>query len=63
MNFVFKELVYWVLEKIKNKLYFKWPNKMRGIPPSKTRTYNASIIKTKVIRLKIIGHNMIFWIN
>ncbi|XP_050241216.1 uncharacterized protein LOC126690127 [Quercus robur] len=27
---VFRELVYQVLEKIKNELYFKWPNKMGG---------------------------------
>ena len=63
MNSIFKEPVYWVLEKIKNKSYFKWPNKMGGIPPSQIRTYNASIIKTKVIRLKIVGHCVIFWIG
>jgi len=55
--------VYWVLEKIKNKPYFKWLNKIGGIPPSQIRTYNASIIKTKVIRLKIAGHCVIFWID
>ena len=27
---VFKEPVYWILEKIKNEPYFKWPNKMGG---------------------------------
>ena len=31
---VFKELVYQILEKIKNEPYFKWPNKM-GEDPSK----------------------------
>ena len=53
--------MYRVLEKIKkNKPYFKWPNKMGSIPPSETRTYIGSIIKTEVIRLKVVGHCMIF---
>ena len=30
VNTVFREPVYLVLEKIKNKPYFKWPNKMVG---------------------------------
>ena len=30
VNTVFREPVYLVLEKIKNKPYFKWPNKMAG---------------------------------
>ena len=28
VNSLFKEPVYQILEKIKNELYFKWPNKM-----------------------------------
>ncbi|XP_065628034.1 uncharacterized protein LOC136066908 [Quercus suber] len=32
VNAVFKELVHQVLEKIKNKSFFKWPNKMVGNP-------------------------------
>ncbi|XP_075658611.1 uncharacterized protein LOC142628385 [Castanea sativa] len=32
VNIVFRELVYQVLEKIWNKPYFKWPNKMAGDP-------------------------------
>ena len=32
VNTVFKNPVHQVLEKIKNKLYFKWPNKMSGDP-------------------------------
>ena len=32
VNTVFREPVHQVLEKIKNKPYFKWPNKMRGDP-------------------------------
>ena len=32
VNTVFREPVHQVLEKIKNKLYFKWPNKMSGDP-------------------------------
>ena len=32
VNVVFREPVYRVLEKIKNKPFFKWPNKMAGNP-------------------------------
>lgn len=32
MNSIFKELVYQVLEKIKNESFFKWPNKIGGDP-------------------------------
>ena len=32
VNAVFRELVHWVLEKIKNKSYFRWPNKMTEEP-------------------------------
>ena len=32
VNAVFRELVQQVLEKIKNKPFFKWPNKMAGDP-------------------------------
>ena len=32
VNMVFREPIHQVLEKIKNELYFKWPNKMGGNP-------------------------------
>ena len=32
VNLVFKEPIHHVLEKIKNKPYFKWPNKIGGDP-------------------------------
>ena len=32
VNVVFQELVHQVLEKIKNELFFKWPNKMARNP-------------------------------
>ena len=32
LNFVFREPVHQVLEKIKNEPYFQWPNKMGGDP-------------------------------
>ena len=32
VNIVFRKLVHQVLKKIKNKPYFKWPNKMGGNP-------------------------------
>ena len=34
---VFREPVYQVLEKFKNKLFFKWPNKMVGNPKKRNR--------------------------
>ena len=32
INSLFKELVYQILEKIKNEPYFRWPNKIGGDP-------------------------------
>ena len=32
VNSILKEPVYYILEKIKNEHYFKWPNKMEGNP-------------------------------
>ena len=32
VNIVFQEPVHWVLEKIKNEQFFKWPNKMARNP-------------------------------
>ena len=32
VNAIFREPVHQVLEKIKNELFFKWPNKMAGNP-------------------------------
>ena len=34
---VFRELVYQVLEKVKNESFFKWPNKMVGNPEKRNR--------------------------
>ena len=35
---MFKELVYQILEKIKNEPYFKWPNKMGGDPSKRNQS-------------------------
>ena len=32
MNVTFKELVHRIMDRIKNELYFRWPNKMGGDP-------------------------------
>lgn len=34
---MFKELVYQVLEKVKNEPYFKWPNKIGGDPTKRNQ--------------------------
>ena len=36
---VFRELVHQVLEKVKNKSFFKWPNKMVGNPEKRNRNF------------------------
>ena len=37
VNFVFREPVQQVLEKVKNELFFKWPNKMAGDPVNRNQ--------------------------
>ena len=37
VNLVFKEPIYQVLEKIKNKPYFKWSNRMKGDPTKRNQ--------------------------
>ena len=39
--------MYRVLEKIKNKPFFKWPNKMAGNPARSTQAFIANTIKTR----------------
>ena len=48
VNSLFKEPVYQILEKINNKPYFKWPNKMGGVSPGETRAFTTIIIRKKV---------------
>ena len=55
VNAVFREPVQQVLEKIKNELFFKWPNKMAGNPMSPTRAFIANIIRTKGTLQKTAG--------
>ncbi|XP_023890102.1 uncharacterized protein LOC112002184 [Quercus suber] len=38
VNSLFKEAVYHIQEKIKNELYFKWPNKMGGDPSRRNQS-------------------------
>ena len=44
---IFKEPAYRVLEKIKNRPYFKWQTRWVVIPPDEIRAYIVSIIMTK----------------
>ena len=37
VNAVFRELVQQVLEKVKNELFFRWPNKMAGDPVNRNQ--------------------------
>ena len=46
---VFWEPVHQVLEKVKNELFFKWPNKMVGNPENETVTSTANIIRIMAI--------------
>ena len=39
VNSLFKEPIYQILEKIKNKPYFKWPNKMGGDPSKRNQSF------------------------
>ena len=41
VNMVFREPVHQVLEKIKNELYFKWSNKMRGNPIRRSQSLHC----------------------
>ena len=60
---VFREPVHQVLEKIKNELFFKWPNKMVGNPENETVTSTANIIKIMAITQRITGACGITWTN
>ena len=55
VNSLFKELVYQILEKIKNELYFKWPNKRVGIHPGGIRASIAIIINIEGMQLRTAG--------
>lgn len=44
---IFKKPAYRVLEKIKNRPYFKWQTRWVVIPPDEIRAYIVSIIMTK----------------
>ena len=37
VNVTFKELVYRIVYRIKNELYFKWPKKMEGDPSKRNQ--------------------------
>ena len=55
VNSVFKELIYWVLEKIKNDPYFKWSNKMGGDPNKRNQNlycqYHYTTEDCKILQL------------
>ena len=41
VNVVFKELVHRIMDRVKNKPYFQWPNKMRATPREEIGIYTA----------------------
>ena len=61
VNAVFREPVRQVLEKIKNKPFFKWPNKMAGDLQSTTKAFTAITIRSKDIPRKTVGTCGIIW--
>ena len=60
---VFREPVHQVLEKVKNELFFKWPNKMVGNLENETVTSTANIIRIMAIPQRIAGACGITWTN
>ena len=38
VNVAFKEPVHKLIDRIKNELFFRWPNKMGGTPLGETKT-------------------------
>ena len=55
VNFLLKETIYQIFEKIKNEPYFRWPNKMGGDPSKRNQSLIAIIIKKKVTPQRTIG--------
>ena len=54
VNAVFREPVQQVLKKVKNELFFKWPNKMAGDPMNRNQTFIAIVIKIMDTLLSIV---------
>ena len=54
VNAVFREPVQQVLKKVKNELFFKWPNKMAGDPMNRNQTFIAIVIKIMDTLLRIV---------
>ena len=48
VNVAFKELVHKIVERIKNKPYFRWPNKMRGDPTRRNQNLYFTYHRHKV---------------
>ena len=61
INIVFRESVHWVLEKIKNEPYFKWPNKWQGSPQGAIRIFIANTTRTTDISRKTAGTSGTIW--
>ena len=55
VNFLLKETIYQIFEKIKNEPYFRWPNKMGGDPSKRNQSLISIIIKKKVTPQRTIG--------
>ena len=58
---VFREPVHQVLEKVKNKSFFKWPNKIMENPESETEISIINTIETMVTLLRIAEVYGIAW--
>ena len=55
VNTVFQEPVHQILDKIKNELYFRWPNKMGGDPTKRNQSLIVSITKIEDTLRKSVG--------
>ena len=51
VNVAFKELVHKFIDRIKNELFFRWPNKMGGTPLGETKT--CTVLTTRIIGIQL----------
>ena len=47
VNVTFKELVHRIVDRIKNKPYFQWPNKMGGDPSTRNQNLYCTYHRDK----------------
>ena len=51
VNVAFKEPVHKFIDRIKNELFFRWPNKMGGTPLGETKT--CTVLTTRIIGIQL----------